>query len=106
MSIDLKRTEDILGYLGKHRKDGQFLCGFAMETSDLIKNATGKLHRKNVDMICANSLRTAGAGFQGDTNILTLITEDGCRELPIMSKEEASDMIFDEIMERRRHSIR
>ena len=98
MSIKLAPTHDILKYLGEHRREGQFLCGFAMETQNLIDNASYKLKKKNVDMICANSLRTEGAGFAGDTNILTLITKEGNRELPIMSKEEAADQILDEIM--------
>lgn len=97
-SVELEPTQDILGYLGLHRKEGQFLCGFAMETQNLIENASAKLTKKNVDMICANSLRTAGAGFAGDTNIITIITKAGSKELPIMSKEEAADVILDEIM--------
>lgn len=96
-SIELEGTQDILAWLGQHRRDGQFLCGFAMETENLLANASAKLEKKNVDMICANSLRTEGAGFAGDTNILTLITKDGINELPIMSKEEAADVILDEI---------
>lgn len=97
-SLNLKATQDILAWLGQHRRPGQFLCGFAMETENLLQNATAKLSKKNVDMICANSLRTEGAGFAGDTNIITLITKDGNKELPIMSKEEAADIILDEIM--------
>ena len=96
-SIELESTQDILAWLGRHRRAGQFLCGFAMETENLLANATAKLEKKNVDMICANSLRTEGAGFAGDTNILTLITKDGTDELPIMSKEEAADVILDKI---------
>ena len=101
MSIDLAPTQDILKYLGEHRREGQFLCGFAMETQNLLENAAAKLDKKNVDMICANSLRTKGAGFAGDTNIVTLITKDGIKELPLMSKLEAADAILDEIMRRR-----
>ena len=96
-SIELEPTQDILSWLGRHRKDGQFLCGFAMETENLLANASAKLEKKNVDMICANSLRKEGAGFAGDTNILTLITKDNIDELPIMSKEEAADAILDRI---------
>ena len=96
-AIELEPTQDILAWLGRHRRDGQFLCGFAMETENLLANASAKLEKKNVDMICANSLRTAGAGFAVDTNILTLITKDGINELPIMSKEEAADAILDVI---------
>ena len=101
MSIDLAPTQDILKYLGEHRRDGQFLCGFAMETQNLLENASAKLDKKNVDMICANSLRTKGSGFAGDTNIVTVITKDGIKELPLMSKLEAADAILDEIMQRR-----
>lgn len=97
-SLKLKATQDILAWLGQNRRDGQFLCGFAMETENLLENATAKLTKKNVDMICANSLRTEGAGFAGDTNIITLITKNGTKELPIMSKEDAADIILDEIM--------
>ena len=100
-SVELEPTQDILGYLGLHRREGQFLCGFAMETQNLLENASAKLTKKNVDMICANSLRTEGAGFRGDTNIITIITKNGSRELPIMSKEEAADVILDEIMKSR-----
>lgn len=100
-TLKLERTKDILKYLGEHRRDGQFLCGFAMETQDLIENATAKLTKKNVDMICANSLRTEGAGFAGDTNIITLITKDSQRGLPMMTKEETADAILDEIMAHR-----
>ena len=101
MSISLAPTRDILKYLGEHRRDGQFLCGFAMETQNLMENAAAKLERKNVDMICANSLRTKGAGFAGDTNVVTIITKDGIRELPLMSKLDAADAILDEIMSSR-----
>ena len=98
MSISLAPTRDILKYLGEHRRDGQFLCGFAMETQNLMENASAKLERKNVDMICANSLRTKGAGFAGDTNVVTIITKGGIKELPLMSKLDAADAILDEIM--------
>lgn len=74
MSIGLERTQDILGYLGAHKRDGQFLCGFAMETQDLLENASQKLKKKNADMIVANNLKVTGAGFAGDTNVVTLIT--------------------------------
>ena len=98
MSIKLAPTRDILKYLGEHRRSGQFLCGFAMETQNLMENASVKLAKKNVDMICANSLRTKGAGFAGDTNVVTIITKDGVKELPLMSKLDAADAILDEIM--------
>lgn len=96
LSIELERTRDILKTLGETRRDGQFICGFAMETQNLIANATKKLESKNVDMIVANSLRTQGAGFGTDTNIVTLLKKDGMLELPIMSKDEVAARILDE----------
>lgn len=96
LSIELERTNDILKTLGETRREGQFICGFAMETQNLIENATNKLERKNVDMIVANSLRTQGAGFGTDTNIVTLLKRDGMLELPIMSKDEVAARILDE----------
>ena len=100
MSIPLKRTQDILKYLGANKKPGQFLCGFSMETDNVLENSRKKLASKNCDMICANSLRTAGAGFGTDTNVITLITEDSDVELPLMSKEEAAHRILDVILEK------
>ena len=102
MAIELKPTRDILQYLGEHRRPGQYLCGFAMETQNAMENASAKLAKKNVDMICANSLRTKGAGFAGDTNVVTIITKDGIKELPLMSKLDAADAILDEIMTSRK----
>ena len=99
MSIPLKRTQDILKYLGEHKRPGQFLCGFSMETDNVLENSRKKLAAKNADMICANSLRTAGAGFGTDTNIITLITADTDTELPLMSKEEAAHRILDAILQ-------
>jgi phosphopantothenoylcysteine decarboxylase/phosphopantothenate--cysteine ligase len=101
-SIQLEHTRDILAWLGEHRREGQFLCGFAMETEDLVENAKEKLASKNVNMICANSLSTRGAGFAGDTNIVTLITRERSKVLPMLSKEETSDRILDEIMKLRK----
>jgi phosphopantothenoylcysteine decarboxylase/phosphopantothenate--cysteine ligase len=98
MKIELKRTQDILKFLGSHKPDGQFLCGFSMETDNVIENSTAKLKSKNCDMICANSLRTEGAGFGGDTNIVTIITPDGVNELPKMSKDETAHKILDNIL--------
>ena len=98
LSIELKRTQDILKYLGEHKKEGQFLCGFSMETDDVIENSRKKLSSKNADMICANSLRKAGAGFGGDTNIITLITAEGEEELELMTKEAAAHKILDAII--------
>lgn len=97
-SIALERTEDILSFLGEHKREGQLLCGFSMETEDLLPNSRRKLEGKNLDMICANSLREEGAGFAVDTNILTLITKERETSLPLMSKEEAADRILDELL--------
>ncbi|MBR7161356.1 MAG: bifunctional phosphopantothenoylcysteine decarboxylase/phosphopantothenate--cysteine ligase CoaBC [Clostridia bacterium] len=97
MSIPLKRTKDILKYLGEHKKEGQLLCGFSMETENMLENSKKKLSSKHCDMICANSLKTAGAGFGVDTNIITLITAQGAEELPLMSKEAAAHKILDRL---------
>ncbi len=98
MSIPLTRTQDILKYLGEHKRAGQFLCGFSMETDNVLENSRKKLSAKHADMICANSLCTAGAGFGTDTNILTIMTPDAVTELPLMSKEEAAHRILDAIL--------
>lgn len=100
MSIPLERTQDIIGYLGQHRKPGQFLCGFSMETRDMVENSRKKLEKKNMDMIAANNVKVAGAGFQVDTNQLTLITREDLLELPLVTKEEAADLLLDEILKR------
>ena len=97
-SIELERTDDILKYLGQHKKQGQFLCGFSMETRDMISNSRAKLEKKNLDMVAANNLKVEGAGFQGDTNVLTLITQDEEVSLPLMSKEDAALKILDKIL--------
>ena len=97
MSIELKRTKDILKFLGEHKPDGQFLCGFSMETENMLRNSRKKLAQKHVDMIVANSLRTSGAGFGTDTNVVTLITRDGEEELPLMSKDEVAHQILNRI---------
>lgn len=99
MSISLARTTDILKYLGEHKKPGQKLCGFAMETKDMLENATKKLTAKNADMIVANNLKVAGAGFGTDTNVVTLIQKDGVKELPILSKDEVAKAILDELLQ-------
>ncbi len=96
--IELERTEDILSYLGANKKRGQFICGFSMETENMLENSRAKLEKKNVDMIVANNLRTEGAGFGTDTNVVTLIKADSVKELPIMSKEEVAGAILDEIV--------
>lgn len=98
MSVALKRTKDILKYLGEHKREGQFICGFSMETQNVLSNSQKKLRSKNADMICANSLCTDGAGFGVDTNILTLITADRSEVLPMMSKFDAANVILDRIL--------
>lgn len=97
--IELKRTKDILAYLGEHKRAGQILCGFSMETENLLENSSKKLTRKNADMICANSLRREGAGFGTDTNIVTVITADGAEELPKLSKFDTANAILDRILQ-------
>ena len=98
MSIKLEKTDDILGYLGEHRLPGQFLCGFSMETQNMLGNSRAKLGKKHLDMVAANNLKVAGAGFQGDTNVLTLITQDEDVSLQLMSKEDAANVILDKIL--------
>lgn len=98
MSIKLEKTDDILGYLGEHRLPGQFLCGFSMETQNMLGNSRAKLGKKHLDMVAANNLKVAGAGFQGDTNVLTLITQDEDVSLQLMSKEGAANVILDKIL--------
>ena len=101
LSIPLRRTQDILGYLGSHRREGQFLCGFSMETQNMLENSRKKLEKKHLDMIVANNVKDAGAGFQGDTNVITMISRDSVIELPLMDKEEAAHAILTEILARR-----
>ena len=98
MSIELKKTDDILKYLGEHRTPQQFLCGFSMETQNMIGNSRAKLGKKHLDMVAANNLKVAGAGFQGDTNVLTLITQDEDVSLQLMSMEDAANVILDKIL--------
>lgn len=100
-SIVTERTPDILGTLGPQKKPGQFLCGFSMETEHLVENSAAKLKKKNLDMICANNLKVAGAGFGVDTNVITLLTQDGQTELPLQSKDDAADAILDAIRKQR-----
>lgn len=97
LAIELERTDDILGYLGQHKKPGQFLCGFSMETEHMLENARTKLVKKNLDMIAANNVKVPGAGFAGDTNVVTLITGKDEAELPLLSKEETANRILDKI---------
>ena len=101
LTLELGRTDDILAYLGEHKRQAQFLCGFAMETQDLIENARKKLQKKHLDMIVANSLRVEGAGFGGDTNVVTIITENEEISLGKMSKEETASKIIDRILAER-----
>ncbi len=98
LTIPLERTQDILKYLGEHKKDGQFLCGFSMETENMLENSRAKLHKKNLDMIVANNLKVAGAGFGTDTNIVTLITKTQEIELEMMSKSDVANCILDAIL--------
>lgn len=98
MNISLVPTEDILKYLGEHKKPGQVLCGFAMETKDLLENAKKKLEKKNADMIVANNLKVEGAGFGTDTNVVTLIKRDGVKDLPLLSKEQVAKAVLDELI--------
>ena len=103
-SLHLERTEDILSYLGSHRREGQFICGFSMETENMLENSKKKLEKKNVDMIVANNLKTKGAGFGTDTNVVTIITKDEVKELEMMSKTQVAACIMDEIIARRKDS--
>ena len=97
MKIELMRTKDILKTLGEDKREGQIICGFSMETDNVLENSRAKLEKKNCDMICANSLRTQGAGFGTDTNVITMITRDGCEELELMSKQNAAHKILDKL---------
>ena len=99
LSVPLKRTKDILLWLGQHRRPGQLLAGFSMESENMLENSRAKLTKKNADLICANDLRQAGAGFRVDTNVLTLITQGDIRELPLLSKEEAALAVLDRLKE-------
>ena len=99
LAIELERTDDILGWLGQNRRDGQFLCGFSMETQNMLENSRAKLAKKHIDMIVANNLKVEGAGFGTDTNVATLLFKDGHRETPpMMSKEALADLILDRLL--------
>ena len=100
MSIRLERTDDILGYIGEHKKPGQFICGFSMETQNMLENSRKKLLKKKADMIVANNLKQEGAGFGADTNIVTFITADDVEEMPIMSKEEVAFLLLKKILKK------
>lgn len=99
LSVELERTEDILAWLGAHRREGQVLCGFSMETEHMLENSLAKLEKKKVDMIVANNLRQEGAGFGTDTNVVTFLTKKGAEELPLLSKEEVADRLLDRLIE-------
>lgn len=99
LSIPLKRTQDILKYLGENRREGQIICGFSMETQNMLENSRKKLTKKGVQMICANNLKQAGAGFGVDTNVITMITADDTTELPLLSKEAAANAIIDKLIQ-------
>lgn len=99
LSIEMERTDDILKYLGEHKRSNQFLCGFSMETEHMLENSRKKLKKKNLDMIVANNVKVEGAGFAGDTNIVTLITRDDETQLPLLSKEETAVEIMNKILE-------
>ena len=103
MQIPLKRTQDILGYLGAHRSGHQIICGFSMETRDMLRSSQQKLRKKNVDMICANNLKVPGAGFAVDTNVITIITKEQTVELPLLSKEEAANAILNRLAAMENH---
>ena len=98
MAIELVRTKDILKTLGENKKEGQFLCGFSMETQNMLENSRAKLEKKKIDMIAANNLKEQGAGFNTDTNVITLITKDEEKQLPKMTKEEVADALLDFIV--------
>ena len=100
MSIELDRTHDILKYMGEHRREGQFYCGFSMETQNMLENSRVKLDKKNIDLVIANNLKVAGSGFGTDTNVVTMITKDSVKELELMSKDQVAHHIVDEIVSR------
>lgn len=99
LSVELERTEDILAWLGAHRREGQVLCGFSMETEHMLENSLAKLEKKKVDMIVANNLKQEGAGFGTDTNVVTFLTKKGAEELPLLSKEEVADRLLDRLID-------
>ncbi len=99
LSVALERTQDILAWVGEHKPEKLFVCGFSMETKDLLQNSAAKLHKKNMDMIVANNVKVAGAGFGVDTNVVTLITKDAVEELPLQSKDDVAMRIVDKIVQ-------
>ena len=105
LSIPMERTDDILGWVAQNRHEGLFVCGFSMETQNMLENSANKLKKKNLDMIVANNLKVAGAGFGVDTNVVTIITPDGAQELPLMGKDEVAGRLLDEIKQHREMSF-
>ena len=105
LSIPMERTDDILGWVAQNRHEGLFVCGFSMETQNMLENSANKLKKKNLDMIVANNLKVAGAGFGVDTNVVTIITPDGAQELPLMGKDEVAGRLLDEIKQHREISF-
>ena len=105
LTLELERTEDILAFLGAHKRENQFLCGFSMETENMIENSRRKLEKKNLDLIVANNLKQSGAGFGVDTNIVTLLSEKDIVQLPMMSKDEVADKLLDYIMEHKKEGV-
>ena len=105
LSILMERTDDILGWVAQNRHEGLFVCGFSMETQNMLENSANKLKKKNLDMIVANNLKVAGAGFGVDTNVVTIITPDGAQELPLMGKDEVAGRLLDEIKQHREMSF-
>lgn len=101
-ALELERTQDILGWVAEHRHKGLFVCGFSMETKNMLENSAAKLEKKHLDMVVANNLKVAGAGFGVDTNVVTMITADGAQELPLMSKAEVAGQLMDTILEKRK----
>ena len=100
MTLELERNPDIIKYIGENRRNGQFICGFSMETENMLENSRQKLLKKNIDMIVANNLKQSGAGFGGNTNVVTIITKDSEKQLELMSKAEVANCLLNEILER------
>ena len=101
MSIPLSRTSDILGWVAQNRHPGLFVCGFSMETRDMLENSRAKLDKKHLDMIVANNLKVEGAGFGVDTNVVTIITKEETKQLPLMGKDQVAAQLLDEIQQHR-----
>lgn len=104
-SIPLERTEDILGWVAEHRRPGLFVCGFSMETRDMLEHSAAKLEKKKLDMVVANNLKVPGAGFGVDTNVVTILTREGVTELPLMGKDQVAEKLLDAIEEQRGRAL-